>query len=161
EKVARRGYHISREYTVDPLERLTLGDVMTTTVVSVPSSLSLYDLLNDYFLAGQPRKHQGYPVIDHNGDLLGVITKSNLLEEWLGARASIHRKPSAGPSNNGETDRQFTDDKPTDCGSAESASSGRVPIIAYDLISRSPVTALAGESCRVAAERMAQMGVGR
>ena len=30
EKVARRGFHVSREYSVDPLERLALNDVMTT-----------------------------------------------------------------------------------------------------------------------------------
>ena len=29
EKVARRGYHISREYAVDPLERLSVGEVMS------------------------------------------------------------------------------------------------------------------------------------
>ena len=38
EKVARRGYHISREYSVDPLERLSVGEVMTTDVVTVPAS---------------------------------------------------------------------------------------------------------------------------
>ena len=41
EKVARRGYHISREYSVDPLERLSVGEVMTTDVVTIPASMPL------------------------------------------------------------------------------------------------------------------------
>jgi len=35
------------------------------------------------------------------------------------------------------------------------------PIIAYDLLHREPITAFPWESCRTAAERMAQAGVGR
>src|SRR6185369_10579277 len=63
EKVARRGYHVSREYSVDPLERLSVGEVMTPEVVTVPASLPVKELLRDYFLAGRGRKHQGYPVV--------------------------------------------------------------------------------------------------
>src|SRR5262249_31776852 len=45
EKVARRGYHVSREYSVDPLERLSVADVMATEVVTVPASLPVRALL--------------------------------------------------------------------------------------------------------------------
>lgn len=38
EKVARRAYHVSREYSVDPLELAAVGDIMTTPVVTVPAS---------------------------------------------------------------------------------------------------------------------------
>jgi len=51
EKVARRGFHVSREYSVDPLERLCVSDVMATKVITVPASLSVKDLLEKYFLA--------------------------------------------------------------------------------------------------------------
>src|SRR5262245_10255908 len=39
EKVARRGYHLTREYSVDPLEITTVGELMTRDVVTVPASL--------------------------------------------------------------------------------------------------------------------------
>jgi hypothetical protein len=39
EKIARRGYHVSREYSVDPLELLSVAEVMTKEVVTVPASL--------------------------------------------------------------------------------------------------------------------------
>jgi H+/Cl- antiporter ClcA len=134
EKVARRGYHVSREYTVDPLERLSVGDVMSTPVVTIPASLPAQELLGTYFLGDPATKHQGYPVVDRGGYLLGVVTRSSLLEHWVSAFL-----------NHSEL----------------AASAGTEPIIAYDLIGREPITIFPGESCRVAAERMAAEGVGR
>ena len=83
EKVARRGYHITREYSIDPLERLSVGEVMTSDVVTVPASLRLADLVRDFFLTPGPRKHPAYPVLGPTGRFLGLITRSNLLEHWL------------------------------------------------------------------------------
>jgi CBS domain-containing protein len=134
EKVARRGYHISREYTVDPLESLSVGEVMTTEVVTVPASLSIRDLVGQYFLGDGQRTHPGYPVVDRNGKLLGLLTRSNLLENWLLAL------------RNGST-------------GLDSLNGG--PIIAYDLIEGQPVTIYPGESCRAAAELMAERSVKR
>jgi H+/Cl- antiporter ClcA len=131
EKVARRGYYISREYAVDPLERLSVGEVMTTEVVTVPASLPVRELLSRFFFGGGRPKHPGYPVVDKLGNLLGVITRSDLLEHWI----------------TGLID-----------GSKVGDLLGQ-PIIAYDLIGRQPITVFPLESCRVAAERMAQMGV--
>jgi CBS domain-containing protein len=104
EKVARRGYHVSREYTVDPLERVNVSEVMTADAVTVPAKATVRELLNDYFLA-RGRRHQAYPVVDADGALLGVVTRANLLEDWAagGSRAGaedliiaydlIHRTP--------------------------------------------------------------------
>jgi H+/Cl- antiporter ClcA len=131
EKIARRGYHVSREYVVDPLERLSVGEVMSQTVVTVPASLPLRDLLTGYFFSAGQRKHQGYPVVDEAGTLLGVVTRTNLLGQWVAEVLGGKSEPSAGP------------------------------IIAYDLIDRTPVTVYPWESCRTAAERMAQARVGR
>ena len=134
EKVARRGYHVSREYSVDPLELLSVGDVMTKEVVLVPAALPVPELLRRYFLGSDGRPHQAYPVVDEAGRLLGVVTRANLLEDWIAAAlASGDSKHPAGLE----------------------------PIIAFDLIHREPITVLPWESCRTAAERMAENGVGR
>lgn len=85
EKVARRGYHISREYAVDPLERLSVGDVMATDVVTVPAAMPIGELMTRHFLGGGKQRHSGYPVVDRVGKLLGVITRSNFLEHWTEA----------------------------------------------------------------------------
>jgi CBS domain-containing protein len=132
--VARRGYHITREYATDPLERLSVGEVMTADVVTIPASLPLRELVGGYFFAHGPRKHPGYPVVDREGRFLGVITRSALLDHWLGAMS----------------------DAPG--GVAPLATS---PIIAFDLIETPPVVTYPDESCREAAERMASAGVKR
>jgi H+/Cl- antiporter ClcA len=133
EKVARRGFHVSREYTVDPLERLSVEEVMTTNVVTIPAAMPARVLLKQYFL-GSSRKHQGYPVVDAAGHLLGMITRANLIEDWVAAALA---------------------------GTDAAGQPGTDPIIAYDLIHREPITAYGWESCRTAAERMAETGVGR
>jgi H+/Cl- antiporter ClcA/predicted transcriptional regulator len=134
EKVARRGYHISREYSVDPLERVSLGEVMTRNVTTVSASTSVMELLKNYFHSGGMHKHQAYPVVDEKGIVLGVLTRTNLLEDWV-SRGMNQDHPSAPASMD--------------------------VIIAYDLIHRPPITAYVWESCRTAAERMAEAGVGR
>jgi CBS domain-containing protein len=133
EKVARRGYHISREYSVDPLEMVSISEVMSTGVVTIPASMPVHELLEQYFHGSGLKKHQAYPVVDSGGNILGVVTRTNLLEEWV----------AVGLGQPGEVHP------------------GRKLIIAYDLIHREPVTAFAWESCRTAAERMAESAVGR
>ncbi|MCA1666219.1 MAG: chloride channel protein [Thermomicrobia bacterium] len=44
EKVARRGYHLSREYAVDPLEILFVREVMRTNIVALPLGASSKEL---------------------------------------------------------------------------------------------------------------------
>jgi H+/Cl- antiporter ClcA len=134
EKVARRGYHVSREYSVDPLEILSIGEVMTTQLVTIPASTPVREILGKYFFTSGKPRHQGFPVVDSAGSLLGMITRSNLLEHWVAA--------------------MLQQSKDGDLGEVE-------PIIAYDLVEREPITAYPWESCRTAAERMAQAGVGR
>ena len=41
EKVARRGYHLSREYAIDPLEILFVREVMRTSIAALPADAPL------------------------------------------------------------------------------------------------------------------------
>ncbi len=73
EKVARRGYHLSREYAVDPLEILFVRDVMRTNIVALPPQSP--PLKNDAV-----RGHRGqalYPVVTEAGRLEAVVTRMN------------------------------------------------------------------------------------
>jgi len=81
EKIARRGYHLSREYDVDPLEIVFVSEVMTTRVVEFTERTELADALaaledptDDYATWNQ----QLYPVVA-DGSLVGVITRGALL----------------------------------------------------------------------------------
>ncbi|HEY4073318.1 MAG TPA: chloride channel protein [Herbaspirillum sp.] len=75
EKIARRGYHIYREYGVDPLERQHVDEVMSSAVQAIPSSHTIEAALADYFGAGQI--HRSYPVTDAEQRLIGMIERSS------------------------------------------------------------------------------------
>jgi len=78
EKVARRGYDLFREYMVDPLERVRVGEIMTRDVMTIPGSTTVAELLDRHF--GGSRKHRGYPVVDDDGRLVGVLTGASLID---------------------------------------------------------------------------------
>jgi len=84
EKVARRGYHLSREYAVDPLEILFVRDVMRENILALPASLTGAQLAD--LVTGDGRRGQLlYPVVDGARKLVGVITRGSLhklLETW-------------------------------------------------------------------------------
>jgi H+/Cl- antiporter ClcA/CBS domain-containing protein len=75
EKIARRGYHIYREYGVDPLERHYVDEVMTRSVESVEASATVGETLARFFDPSQRRR--AYPVVDH-GALVGVVDRAVL-----------------------------------------------------------------------------------
>ncbi len=45
EKVSRRGYHLTREYSTDPLEIIFVREVMRTNIVALSDKMSLQDLV--------------------------------------------------------------------------------------------------------------------
>ncbi|HEX8765621.1 MAG TPA: chloride channel protein [Candidatus Acidoferrum sp.] len=76
EKVARRGYHLSREYAVDPLEILFARDVMRTKVAVLPAASSLREFQKA--LTGHQQSQRLLPVVDQGGILVGVVTRGDL-----------------------------------------------------------------------------------
>jgi CIC family chloride channel protein len=77
EKVARRGYHLSREYAVDPLEILFVREVMRTKVVVLPASAKLAEIWQS--LRTDHRQEQRLlPIVGHEGELVGVVTRHEL-----------------------------------------------------------------------------------
>ena len=79
EKVARRGYHLSREYAVDPLELLYVREVMRTKIAALPAGSSLEEI--SHSLKTRHRRRQRLlPVVDSTGHLIGVITRGEIRE---------------------------------------------------------------------------------
>ena len=79
EKVARRGYHLSREYSVDPLEILFVREVMRTNVVVLPA-LSLVAQMRDILRTGPKQSQRLLPVVDRARQLVGVLTRADIRE---------------------------------------------------------------------------------
>jgi CIC family chloride channel protein len=79
EKVARRGYHLSREYSVDPLEILFAREVMRTNVVALSSSSTIAQM-QEILRTGTKRSQRLLPVVDRQGCLVGVVTRTDIGE---------------------------------------------------------------------------------
>ncbi len=78
EKVARRGYHVIREYEVDPLHALLVRDVMATDVLTAApdsSAAAFYEQLPE---GADARRQRLYPVLDEEELLIGVLALSDL-----------------------------------------------------------------------------------
>ncbi|MRW91394.1 CBS domain-containing protein [Duganella sp. FT80W] len=116
EKIARRGHHIYREYGIDPMERHSVAEVMTTAVDTIDADALITDVMSTHFHA-HPR-HGAYPVL-RQGALVGMLD-----------RHGIASKPDA--------------------------------VRVGDLFGVNvPIVALADETCRALATRLAVHGVGR
>jgi len=80
EKVARRGYHLSREYAVDPLEILFVRDAMRTNVAALPAKSRVDQVYASTGSHHAPRGQLLYPIVDETRRLCGVITKNHLVK---------------------------------------------------------------------------------
>ncbi|HEX8897542.1 MAG TPA: chloride channel protein [Chthoniobacterales bacterium] len=80
EKLARRGQHIAREYSVDLFELMRVGDVMDTDVPLIPASTPL-PRFSARIASGDPLvcTRQGTLLGDENGDLIGIITRGDVV----------------------------------------------------------------------------------
>ena len=76
EKIARRGYHIYREYGVDPLERVFAEDVMTRDVRTIDADVPVHAALARYF--GADQAHRAFPVV-RDGVVIGVVDRAALV----------------------------------------------------------------------------------
>jgi CBS domain-containing protein len=78
EKVARRGYHLSREYSVDPLEILFVREVMRPNVVAIPADTPVGELAASLHDGQNHRRQRLYPVVDNDRKLIGVVPRHEL-----------------------------------------------------------------------------------
>jgi chloride channel protein, CIC family len=77
EKVARRGYHVSSEYAIDPLELLYAREVMQAPEVILPTNGTVQDALQ-LINADISAKQRLLPVVDEVGVLTGLLTRKGL-----------------------------------------------------------------------------------
>lgn len=78
EKIARRGFHMSREYSLDPLEITFAREVMRTDIIALPLSLTVRVLSKLIPTDLGQRVQHMYPVTDVEDNLVGVVTRRDL-----------------------------------------------------------------------------------
>ena len=97
EKIARRGVRVPTEYAADYLERIAVGDACSREVVSLRATQMLVDVRAWLATEAAPAKHQGFPVIDAQGHLLGVVTRRDLLRTSVPPDATVQSLLSRAP----------------------------------------------------------------
>ena len=86
-KLTRRGIRLRRGRDVDVLESVTVADVMSQELFTVPASMTLVELSETFSEA----RHHGFPVLDEDGKLWGIVTIAAL------ERAIAENKPRRTP----------------------------------------------------------------
>ena len=80
EKIARRGFHVTREYGIDPLATLRVEEVMDRNAPVISSDLKV-SKLSDLIARHDPQvsKRQGTLIVDENERLVGIITRGDVV----------------------------------------------------------------------------------
>ena len=84
EKIARRGVRVPSDYSADYLDSFTAGEICSRDVVSLPAGQTLQDARA--WLLGSASKdthHQGFPILDEQGRVCGVLTRLNIFNPSL------------------------------------------------------------------------------
>jgi CBS domain-containing protein len=81
EKLARRGQHIIREYSVDPFELTRVADVMDAEFPTAPAAMTVAEL-SDRISRGDPAltRRQGVVILAEDGALAGMITRNDVVK---------------------------------------------------------------------------------
>ena len=85
EKLSRRGYHLSREYIVDPMESLAVEEVMRTQIARLTPDASLDQLREALQVTDNLGVQRLFPVEDQNRKMLGVVPRWDL-EQFVAGR---------------------------------------------------------------------------
>jgi CBS domain-containing protein len=77
EKIARRGQHVVREYSIDPFELQRVNEVMVREVDTLPAAMPVEEAVA--FFSSEDQRHKSYPLIDADGLVAGIVGRSDVL----------------------------------------------------------------------------------
>ncbi|WP_437734769.1 chloride channel protein [Sorangium sp. So ce1335] len=97
EKLARRGARVMAEYAADHLAQLTVREAASRPAVTLAAEDTVEVARAFLMSQGAGSRHQGFPVVDGRGELVGVVMTRNVLAQQTGdlpIRALIGRPPA-------------------------------------------------------------------
>jgi CIC family chloride channel protein len=99
ERLARRGRHLTYEYTVDPFEVMRVSEIMTHPVNTLPARMSTEEALAFFDIENGAKRHKSYPVIDDDGRVVGMVSRADVLrwsrEGWPKGQ-TLEQRPGFG-----------------------------------------------------------------
>jgi len=107
ERLARRGRHLSYEYTVDPFEVMRVSEIMTQPVHTLPARMPTEEALAFFDIENGTKRHKSYPVVDDAGRVVRVVSRADVLrwsrEGWPKGQ-TLEQSPEVGEVFVGYTD---------------------------------------------------------
>ncbi len=79
ERLARRGQHLTYEYTVDPFEVMRVTEIMTRPVDTLAAGMPIDDVRAFFDAENGVNRHKSYPVVDDDGRVIGMVSRSDVL----------------------------------------------------------------------------------
>ena len=89
EKLARRGTDVESDYAVDYLSQILVKDVASPDVVALDADNAIEEVRDWMASREEETRHQGFPVVDKEGNLLGVVGRGDLLDLELPIDATV------------------------------------------------------------------------
>lgn len=78
EKLARRGHHITREYSVDVASLTRVSQIMATPVETLEINMTIGEVIA--FFLDPSHRHRAYPVVDQSMRVFGLISRAHILD---------------------------------------------------------------------------------
>jgi CBS domain-containing protein len=98
EKIARRGVRVPAEYEADFLDQVLVSEVCSKGIVALQADRSLGEVREWIESSAPGSTHQGFPVMNRQGHLQGVLTRRNLLDPQIPNKTKIGEMISRRPS---------------------------------------------------------------
>jgi CIC family chloride channel protein len=89
EKIARRGLHVPSDYAADFMARSLVRDVASRHVQTLQADCKVAEVRALFQSEDDAYSHQAFPVVDEHGDLLGVVTKRQILDRTIDLESAI------------------------------------------------------------------------
>jgi len=97
EKIARRGLRVASDYVADFLDTVLVSDRAAKGLATLPGDWTITEARDWILSGGEGTAHQGFPVIDGEGRVLGVVTRrdlfGNFTDRSLPLRLALRRPP--------------------------------------------------------------------
>ncbi|WP_437886361.1 chloride channel protein [Sorangium sp. So ce307] len=97
EKLARRGARVMAEYAADHLAQITAREAASCPAVTLAADDTVEAARAFLVSQGKGSRHQGFPVVDGRGELIGVVTTRDVLAQQAGdlpIRDLVRRPPA-------------------------------------------------------------------
>ncbi len=98
EKIVRRGVRVPSEYAADFLDQVLVGEVASRVVIAIAADDSLEKVREWLHSLAPGTRHQGFPLVDAAGTLVGVLTRRDVLDTDVTATTPVRalvRRPLA------------------------------------------------------------------